>query len=255
MRLSPCIEMFFQEDDLPKRLQHLKELGFEGFEFWGWENKNIDELAEAASQLGLSVAAFCTVFASLVDARQRETYIEGLKRSIDVAKKLGCTQLITQTGAELDDISRKDQVLSLLDGLKACAPILEVAEVTLLVEPLNILVDHKGYFLSRSAEAFDIIRAVNSQNVKVLYDVYHQQITEGNLISTIKRNIDLIGHFHIADHPGRHEPGTGEINYMNVLRAIQDTGYTGWVGLEYRPSKDSKETLQNVMTLAESLTA
>lgn len=253
MRLSPCIEMLFREDDLPIRLQHIKDLGFEGFEFWGWQNKNIDELAETTSELGLSVAAFCTVFISLVDAEQRDAYIQGLKQSIEVAKKLGCTQLITQTGAELTDVPRDEQILSLLDGLKACAPILEQEEITLLVEPLNVLVDHKGYFLSRSAEAFDIIRAVNSPNIKVLYDVYHQQITEGNLIPTIRQNIDLIGHFHIADHPGRHEPGTGEINYTNVLKAIQDTGYTGWVGLEYRPSKDSRETLQDMLALAQSL--
>ncbi len=253
MRLSPCIEMIFREDDLPQRLHHIKALGFAGFEFWGWENKNIDELVQTASELELSVAAFCTVFASLVDARQREVYINGLKRSIEVAQRLGCSRLITQTGAELTEVPREDQLLSLIQGLKACAPILEANDITLLVEPLNTLVDHEGYFLSRSAEAFDVVSAVNSPNVKLLYDVYHQQITEGNLISTIRQNIDLIGHFHIADHPGRHEPGTGEINYHNVLKAIQGTEYSGWIGLEYRPSQASGKTLESILTLAKSL--
>ncbi|NLK07397.1 MAG: TIM barrel protein [Firmicutes bacterium] len=255
MRLSPCIEMLFREDDLPTRLQKVKDLGYEGFEFWGWQNKDIDELAAAASELGLSVVALCTLFVSLVDASQRDAYVDGLKQSIEVAKKLGCTTLISQTGAELPDVSREEQGQSLVDGLKACAPILEAEGITLVVEPLNILVNHKGYFLSRSPEAFDLIRRVDSPNVKILYDVYHQQITEGHLIPTIRENIDLIGHFHIADNPGRHEPGTGEINYQNVLQAIKDTGYEGWVGLEYRPSegKGSQKSLEEVLALVDSL--
>lgn len=253
MRLSPCIEMLFREESIPARLRRVKELGFSGFEFWGWENKDIDELIQVSTELDLTVVTFCTAFVSLVDAKQRDEYIEGLKRSIDVARRLGCQQLITQTGAELSTVSREDQLLSLIDGLNACVPILEANKITLLVEPLNVLVDHKGYFLSRSAEAFDVIRAVNSPYVKILYDIYHQQITEGNLIPTIRQNIDLIGHFHIADHPGRHEPGTGEINYRNVLQAIKDTGYDGWIGLEYRPSQNDKTTLENVRALANSL--
>ncbi|NLK07292.1 MAG: TIM barrel protein [Firmicutes bacterium] len=257
MQLSPSIEMLFPTEDLPSRLQHLKDLGYEGFEFtvW-WEKKDIDELTEAARRLDLTVVALCTKFISLVDPTQRDAYIEGLKRSIEVAKKMGCTRLISQTGAELPDVPRVQQVQSLVDGLKACAPILEAAGVTLVVEPLNTLVNHKGYFLSRSPEAFEIIRQVNSPNVRILYDVYHQQITEGNLIRNIQENIDLIGHFHIADNPGRQEPGTGEINYKNVLKAIRETGYSDWVGLEYRPSesKGSKGSLEDILALVQSIT-
>lgn len=245
--------MIFREESIPQRLRDVKHLGLSGFEFWGWENKDIDELIQLSTELDLTVTAFCTEFVSLVDAKKRGEYIEGLKRSIDTARRLGCDKLITQTGPELTTIPREDQLLSLIDGLNACVPILETSRITLLVEPLNIIVDHKGYFLSRSAEAFDIIQAVNSPYVKILYDVYHQQITEGNLIPTIRQNIDLIGHFHIADHPGRHEPGTGEINYRNVLQAIKDTGYDGWIGLEYRPSQNDKTTLENVRALANSL--
>lgn len=253
MQLSPCIEMLFREESIPERLRHVKQLGFGGFEFWSWENKDIDELIQVSTELDLTVTAFCTEFVSLVDAKKREEYVEGLKRSIDIARRIGCDKLITQTGPELTAIPREDQLLSLIDGLNACVSILETNRITLLVEPLNIIVDHKGYFLSRSAEAFDIIQAVNSPYVKILYDVYHQQITEGNLIPTIRQNINLIGHFHIADHPGRHEPGTGEINYHNVLKAIKDTGYNGWIGLEYRPSQDDGATLENVLSLVNSL--
>ena len=126
---------------------------------------------------------------------------------------------------------------------------LEGSEVMVVLEPLNVLVDHRGYFLSSSEESFRIIEAVGSANVKLLYDVYHQQITEGNLISTIEKNIRKIGHFHIADVPGRHEPGTGEINYANVIRKIAESEYNGFIGLEYRPLRTSEESLAYIKGL------
>ena len=108
--------------------------------------------------------------------------------------------------------------------------------------------DHAGYYLSRSDEAAEIVNSVDSPNVKILFDIYHQQISEGNLIPNIRAYQELIGHFHLADHPGRHEPGTGEINYHNVLKAIRDVGYDGFVGLEYWPSGENHEaTLRDVV--------
>ena len=107
-----------------------------------------------------------------------------------------------------------------------------------MIEPLNTLVDHPGYYLTQSAEAFDIIDAVDSQHVKVIYDIYHQQIMEGNLIPTITQNINRIGHFHSAGHPGRHELDCGEINYPDIIQAIAQTEYKGWFGVEYFPQQD-----------------
>jgi len=104
--------------------------------------------------------------------------------------------------------------------------------MTLVLEPLNILVNHMGYYLTTTEESAEIIREVGSDYVKILYDVYHQQITEGNIINNIKNNIDLIGHIHIGDVPGRKQPGTGEINYKNVFKAIKETGYEGYVVFE-----------------------
>ena len=124
---------------------------------------------------------------------------------------------------------------SLIEGLKEAAPIVEAAGITLVIEPLNELVDHQGYFLIRSKEAFEIINEVGSPNIKVIFDIYHQQISEGNLISNIVNNIDNIGHFHAAGNPGRHELQRGEINYPEVFMSIKETGYRGYVGLEYWP--------------------
>jgi hydroxypyruvate isomerase len=119
-----------------------------------------------------------------------------------------------------------------------------------VLEPLNTLKDHRGYFLASSYEAFEIIEEVGSPAVKVLYDIYHQQITEGNLIPTITENIGLIGHFHVADVPGRHQPGTGEINYKNVFAAIDGSGYNRYVGLEYGPTVATADTIKTTAAFA-----
>jgi len=125
-----------------------------------------------------------------------------------------------------------------------------LAGITLIVEPLNTLVNHKGYYLDHTQEAFEIMHEVGSPNVKILFDIYHVQIMDRNLISTIQANLQHIGHFHMGDVPGRHEPGTGEINYTNVFHAIQEGGFRDFVAMEYSPSKDSMATLAEVRAMA-----
>ena len=142
--------------------------------------------------------------------------------------------MITQVGDDLGN-SRYAQKRNLIAGLKASVPLLENADMLLVFEPLNTLVDHPGYYLTSSEEAFEIVEAVGSPRVKVLFDIYHQQIMEGNLIQRIRENIDKIGHFHAAGNPGRNEPYYGEINYPELFRAIDETGYQGYVGFEYVP--------------------
>jgi hydroxypyruvate isomerase len=114
------------------------------------------------------------------------------------------------------------------------------------VEPLHPQENHLEYYLDHASEAFRVVDEVSSPFVKVLFDIYHVQIMEGNLIETIHRNIARIGHFHVGDVPGRHEPGTGEINYANVFQAIRETGFRGFVAMEYVPSRDAMTTLAEV---------
>lgn len=229
------------------KVRRAAAIGYKACEFWGWWGEDLAAIRQAADETGVAIGSICTKFVSLVDPALRDEYLAGLAESIAAAQQLGCRHLISQTGNDRPGISRAEQSASLVDGLKAAAPLLEAAGVTLVVEPLNTRVDHPGYFLREADEAAELIRAVGSPNVKLLYDVYHQQITEGDLIPTIRRNIDVIAYYHIADHPGRHEIGTGEINYANVLRAIAKTGYKGYVGLEYFPSADSEDTLRSFL--------
>jgi len=131
-----------------------------------------------------------------------------------------------------------------VENLKALGPIAAREGITILLEALNSLVDHKGYFLDSAKAGFDIIREVDHPNVRLLYDVYHMQIMEGNIIDSVTRNMDLIGHFHAAGVPGRHELFTGELDYRHILDAIGKTGYRGAFGLEYWPTMDHAESLR-----------
>jgi hydroxypyruvate isomerase len=238
--------MFYWGEPTHTLLPMLAEAGCEAFEFWSWEGKDIDALASAMSATGMKLAGFLTKHNNLVDANERGSYIAGLKESLAVAERLSCKTLITTVGQRIEGVSGEAQLTSIIGGLRQAAPLAEDAGVTLVVEPLNQL-NHPGYFLSRSDTAFQIISEVNSRSVKLLYDIYHQQITEGNLISAITANIGSIGHFHIADVPGRHDPGSGEINYINVVSKIAEAGYDGYIGLEYAPIGDKIESFKRAV--------
>ncbi|WP_127589310.1 hydroxypyruvate isomerase family protein [Paenibacillus koleovorans] len=255
MIFSPSIDAVFKnfQGSIDDKLGVIRSCGYEAFEIWGWWGRDMDALQAAQERYELKLAAMCTRTTSLVDAEQRTVCIEALKESLQVAERFQCRYLITQTGNAMPGVPREILRQSLIEGLKEAAPHVEEAGVTLIVEPLNTKFDHRGYFLERSDEAFEVIEAVGSPNVKIVYDIYHQQISEGNLIPTITANMDKIAYFHMADHPGRHEPGTGEIHYPNVLKAIRKTGYQGYMGLEYFPSTDAETSLRSFMDQTVSL--
>lgn len=221
-------------------------IGYKAAELWGWWDEDLEALAAASEKHGVAIGSICTRFVSLVEPAERERYLLGLEESIAAAQRIGCRYLISQTGQAIAGRSREAQTASLIEGLQAAGKLLEGTGITLVVEPLNTRVDHPGYFLVHAEEAASIIREAASPNVRLLYDVYHQQVSEGDLIRTIRSCADVIAYYHIADHPGRHEPGTGEIHYANVLQAIKATGYDGYVGLEYFPSSDAVSALEQV---------
>ena len=254
IRFSACIEALYRNSPFIERIEKVAAVGMKAFEFWGWGNKDIDAIKAAKDKFGLQVATFgADVGGALVEPANRVKLSEGLKRSIEVAYKLDCRRLLVTTGNEIQGVSREQQHQSIVDGLRVAAKIVEAAGITLCLEPLNILVNHKGYYLYTSAEGFQIIDEVGSPNVKLLFDIYHQQITEGNLIANITASIGKISHFHVADVPGRHEPGTGEINYKNVFKAISDSGYDGFVGLEFWPVCPDDDALKALLDMTKDL--
>jgi len=238
MKPSVCIDAVFEGKSFDEACAAVAEAGTPAIEFWGWWDKDLDALQAAQQANDLAISACCTKFVSLVDPATRDDYLEGLADSIEAAKRLGTRTLISQVGDFRAGVPREEQHQSLVDGLLEAAPMLEAGGVTLVIEPLNELVDHAGYYLVRSDEAFEIIDEVGSPNVKVVFDIYHQQISEGHLIHNIIHNIEKIGHFHAAGNPGRHELQCGEINYPIIFEAIDAVGFDGYVGLEYWPLHD-----------------
>ncbi len=249
-KFSVCIEMVFRPLEFVQRIEAVKEAGYRAFEFWGWHDKDMPAVLEAKERLGLDVAAFGVRGGTLLDPDNHQHYWDTVGESAEWARRLRCPSLIVTTGNTLPDVPRERQRDTLRRGLEGVARAAERGGVTAVVEPLNSKVDHKGYFLDHGPEAFALIEAIDSPHLRVLYDIYHMQIMDGDIIATVEAQIDRIGHFHVADVPGRHEPGTGELNYANIFRRIDATGYAGFVGLEYRPSGDHAASLGVVAALA-----
>ncbi len=248
MKYSVCASAVYAGTPLEEAIPRIKAAGFDAYEFWSWWDQDLDGADAARRRTGLKTAAMCTRCFSLNDPAKREQYIEGLIASVNVAKRLDCSLLISQVGNEIPGMTRQEQHKSIVEGLRSCAPVMDGTGITLAIEPLNTLVNHKGYYLYRSDEGFDIVHEVDSPNVKLLFDVYHQQIMEGNIIQNLTRNISDIAHIHIAGNPGRHEPfENSELNYSTVLKALKDAGYEGFIGLEYLPLRDSDESLRALL--------
>jgi hydroxypyruvate isomerase len=206
--------------------------GAKAIEFWSWWDKDLQAVKKACDVSGLAVAAICTRFISMLDWREQGAYLQGLKETIGAARELHCRTIITQAGKELMGIPREVQRSQLIDGLRKAAELVSSHDVQLVIEPLNTRVDHKGYFLWSSAEAAQIVREVNSPRVKMLFDIYHQQVTEGDILQHIRENLTCIGHMHCAGVPGRHSLSESELDYRYVFRAINAMGYDGFMGLE-----------------------
>ena len=248
MKLSVCLDAVYEGRPLRAACEELLSLGLDTVEFWHYQDKPLEELMELQQETGLKVAAICTDFVSLTLASKREDYRKALAGTIEAAKKLGCRTIISQTGSE-EPFDRSVQHRSIVDGLRSYIPMLEDSGVTLALEPLNVRVDHAGYYLQSSDECVEILDEVGSESVKMLFDIYHQQITEGDIIRRICQYIPYIVHFHTAGNPGRHELYDSELNYKAIFAAIEATGYKGCVGLEYFPLDDTQKGLKYAMSI------
>lgn len=256
VRFSVCLNAVFGHLPRAQALSHVHAAGVKDCEFWGWMDEDIPSIRQAREKYQLHLAAMCVKFPPLTDGKRHDLVLPGLEETIAVCNALQCGGLIVQTGPDVPGLSRKEQYENVLRALRMCVPTLEKAGVTLLLEPLNTKVDHQGYFLAHAQEAFDLVEEAGSSHVKVLYDIYHQHITEGVSIPLLEKNIDKIGHFHMAGHPGRHEPMVAdEIDYPAILQAIEGTGYKGCVGLEYFPVGDADASLKATLEKLNALFA
>ena len=250
MKYSACLEWLFAAEapDFADRIRLARKAGLDGIEFWLWSNKDIDAIKAALDETGLAITGFVAEpMVPLTDPARHDEFLEGLRTSIDVARRLGAPTLIAQAGADLPGRSRAEQRAALTDCLRRAADILAGSGVTLAVEPLNTLVDHVGYFLPSTVEGLDIIDDVGRPEIKILYDIYHSAVMSEDIATVLDGRLDRIAHVHLADAPGRHEPGSGALDWKARLGWLERQGYTGMVGLEYKPTKDTVASLAAVL--------
>ena len=248
-RLSACLEMLFTEEPVfADRVRRASDAGFEAVEFWRWTNKDIKGLKAALDETGMRLSGFVAEpMVPLTDRDAHQSFLAGLKDSAALARDLGAPFLIAQAGNVLDGRPREAQQAAIIDCLRHAADGLSETGVRLLVEPLNTRVDHPGYFLHSTAEGLDIIEAVARPEIRLLYDLYHSFAMDERPRDVLAGRIGLVAHLHLADAPGRHEPGSGAMDWRERLNWIVAQGYDGALGLEYNPTGTTEASAEPLL--------
>jgi len=207
----------------------------------GWTDQQIADAKRLARSLRLGMDAMSAMPhwgsdpVSMVDPAQRDNMLKEVQANIEYALKLEIPMLILLSGNAIPGRSRDEQYMSLLEGAKRCGDLAAKAGVTLIVEPLNDKVDHPGFYLTTCGEGLQLIREVDNPHVRLLYDIYHEQAQTGDGMGLIQQAAPYTKVFHVADHPGRRDPGTGEMDYKAIYKEIREADYSGYIAMEFRP--------------------
>jgi hydroxypyruvate isomerase len=241
--------------DLPfdQRLDKMNQAGYKNIELTGefsrWSDDDFTRFNAKKHDLGMKFDATSGVRTGVADPAAGDKLVEEMKPFLDTMHKLECPRLILLSGNKIPDAAPGAQHDACVTNLGRAIELASKANIDIVLENIDPE-ENPRYYLTSVAEGFDIIRKVNNPNVKFLYDFYHEQIAEGNLIEKLQKNIDLVGIVHIADVPGRHEPGTGEINYDNIYRKLVQLNFGGTVAMEFRPTGDPVEALTKAREMA-----
>lgn len=233
------IEMWWTDLPFLDRIRRTAELGFPAVEFWPLDGKDLNAIADLTQELGIEIAQFTAwgFRPGMNEPVNHPAVVEAVERACEAARLLKCKKATVVAGDDVEGMTQEEMHQNVITALKMVAPIAEANDLMLILEPMNIRVDHKGHCLYGSAPTIRICNEVDSSHVKINWDLYHMQITEGDLCGHLKEGFDAgrIGYLQLADHPGRYEPGTGEVHYNRVLKQAYDLGYRDYVGLECRP--------------------
>jgi hydroxypyruvate isomerase len=243
--------MLFTDVDFMDRFEKASQFGFKGVEYlfpYGWKNEQLSEKLEkyGLQQVlhNLPAGNWGAGERGIACLSGREgKFQEGVGLAIEYAKALNCKRLNCLVGKTPQGVPPEKVRQTLVSNLQFAAAALEKEGIRLLIEPLNDR-DIPGFYLIHTQDALRLMEEVNHSNLWLQYDIYHMQIMEGNLTKTILNNLNRIAHIQLADNPGRHEPGTGEINFTNLFRSIDEAGYEGWIGCEYAPVGKTEDGLQ-----------
>jgi len=241
-----------------QRVAKVAEAGYHAIElvheYKDWTTPDFVRTRQQFHKLGMVVDACSGIDASLCDASQRELLLQQIRAKLTVLSELECSRLILLTGNVVENLSRGQMRANCVEGLKRAADVCAAQNVEILLENIDPEENPK-YFLTSVAEGFQIIRAVNQPRVKFLYDFFHEQIAEGNLIAKLEKDLDLVGLVHVADVPGRHAPGTGEINYANIFRKLGQLGYSHYIAMEFLAIGDVVSELRTAREFAQKYIA
>jgi hydroxypyruvate isomerase len=251
MKFAPHFGMFadLAGPDPIDQIHFMHEMGFRAIEDNGMARRGVDlqkrigaTLEQLDMQMGVFVASadFSRVDFADSSKSMREELVAKMRNAVEVSKRVNATWTTVVPGKVNPGVELDYQTVNVIENLKWCAEVCEPAGLIMVLEPLNPWADHPGLFLTKMPQAYLVCKAVGSPSCKILDDLYHQQITEGNLIPNLDKCWDEIAYFQVGDNPGRQEPGTGEINYANVFQHIYDKGFRGVVGMEHGVSGGGK---------------
>lgn len=258
MKFAPHLGMFKNHagDDPIDQLVFMAEQGFHAFEDNGMKDRDValqKKMGETMAKHGIDMGVFVAhkiywTEPSLTSGKadKREEFLSQIKESVEVAKRVNAKWMTVVPGYQDFRQDLHFQTMHVAESLKRACDILEPHGLTMVLEPLNFY-NHPGLFLSESPQAFVLCKLVDSPSCKILFDIYHQQIQEGNLLPNIEKTWDEIGYFQIGDNPGRKEPTTGEINYKNVFKFINERNFAGILGMEHGNSQPGKEGEQALL--------
>ena len=246
-RLSVMLWTIYRKLPFDQRLEKVAEAGYHAVELVNeYEKWSPDDFRRASAKLhslGIVVDAMAGVWTGIANPQAQDKFLADLTRLVPIAEQLECPGIIVLSGDRVEGLPREAHHQSCIESLKRAAEIADKRNLTLLLENID-QEENPKYYLTSVAEGFEIIRQVNHPRVKFLYDFYHEQISEGNLIGKLEKNIEQVGLVHVADVPGRHEPGTGEINYASIYRKLAQLNYRGYVAMEFEPAGDPVASLR-----------
>ncbi len=252
-KVSVMLWTVFHHLPFEQRLEKVAEAGYHNVElvneFKKWSDEDYRRVNAKKSALGIHFDATAGLDRGIADPAQRDAFLAEVRGMLPVLDKLECPTLIVLSGNRVPGMPGYAQYQSCIEGLKRAAEIIEGKPLRILVENIDPEENPK-YYLTSVAEGYEIMRAVNHPQIRFLCDFYHEQIAEGNLIEKLQKNIDFTGLVHIADVPGRHEPGTGEIDYPNIFRKLGQLNYSHYVAMEYFPTYDAVQSLRTNRELA-----
>lgn len=244
VKFAASLNMMFDTNPFEDRVEQAAEAGFDGIEVIGWD-RNVTTLSELCDRYDITFTYLSGERPPLTDPNRIDAAVESIKESIHLASKVDASKLNVASGSAQPELELETQQKAVIETLHRVAPTAEAADVTIVFEALNSR-DSPGQFITTVDEAAAVVSMVDSPSVRLLFDIYHEQISHGDIIRSLRNHANLIEHIQIADNPGRHEPGTGELNYETILAAVQEIGYDGFVGCEFYPTVAPGDALNSI---------